>query len=124
MFFGRLLPSSAAAFPQSQKRSASTTGLSGPARASVLLRPACLLDVLRGLLSRGFESNGRPSSSPDSYRGASTIPRAGLSPAGGVHLSRRTGMKQLAATGVVAEAPQWCTRSCAAKVEASHGQYW
>src|SRR5713101_7792059 len=33
-------------------------------------------------------------------------------------------MKRLAATGVVAEAPQWCTRSCAAKVEASHGAYW
>jgi hypothetical protein len=33
-------------------------------------------------------------------------------------------MKQLAATDVLAEATQWCTRSYAAEVEASHGQTW
>ena len=44
----------------------------------------------RGLLLRGFGSEGHPSSPPDGFRGASTIPRAGLPPAGDVHLSRRT----------------------------------
>src|SRR2546426_11302849 len=34
------------------------------------------------------------------------------------------GMKRLRPPRVVAEAPQWCTRSCAAKGEASHGAYW
>jgi len=51
---------------------------------------ACVLaqPPFRGLLSRGFENHGRfgTVTSPDSYRGASTIPRAGLAPAGEVHL--------------------------------------
>src|SRR5450759_2323270 len=51
---------------------------------------ACVLaqPPFRGLLSRGFENHGRLGTvtSPDSYRGASTIPRAGLAPAGEVHL--------------------------------------
>ena len=37
-----------------------------------------------------FGSDGRPSSPPDSFRGESTIPRAGLPPAGGDAPSRRT----------------------------------
>ena len=40
----------------------------------------------RGLLSLGFESEGHPSSPPDSYRGGRLPPRAGLPPAGQVHL--------------------------------------
>ena len=44
----------------------------------------------RGLLLRGFGSGSRLPSPPDGFRGASTIPRAGLPPAGDVHLSRRT----------------------------------
>ena len=51
---------------------------------------ACVLaqPPFRGLLSRGFENHGRfgTVTSPDSYRGASTTPRAGLAPAGEVHL--------------------------------------
>jgi hypothetical protein len=45
--------------------------------ACVLARPP-----FRGLLLRGFGSGSRPPSPPDGFRGASTIPRAGLSPAG------------------------------------------
>lgn len=64
-------------FPRVRDRSASTTLLSGPARASLTLRPACLLDLLSGPLSQGFAvavarlpSSGF--SAPDSYRGVST----------------------------------------------------
>src|SRR3954447_17918367 len=42
--------------------------------AYVLARPP-----FRGLLLRGFGSGSRPPSPPDGFRGASTIPRAGLS---------------------------------------------
>jgi hypothetical protein len=45
--------------------------------ACVLARPP-----FKGLLLRGFGSGSRPPSPPDGFRGASTIPRAGLSPAG------------------------------------------
>ncbi len=45
--------------------------------AYVLARPP-----FGGLLLRGFGSGSRPPSPPDGFRGASTIPRAGLSPAG------------------------------------------
>ena len=44
--------------------------------ACALARPP-----FRGLLLRGFGSGSRPPSPPDGFRGASTIPRAGLSPA-------------------------------------------
>jgi hypothetical protein len=57
--------------------SASATQLSGPAQASLALRPACLLDLLSGPLSQGFAvAVARlPSpgfSAPGSYRGVST----------------------------------------------------
>ena len=64
-------------FPRIWDGSASTTPLSGPAQASLALRPACLLDLLSGPLSQGFAvavarlpSSGF--SAPDSYRGVST----------------------------------------------------
>ena len=41
-------------FPHVWDGSASTTPLSGPAQASLALRPACLLDLLSGPLSQGF----------------------------------------------------------------------
>src|SRR4051812_12094559 len=56
MFLGRLLPFSAAAFPQSLKRWASTIDLSGPAQASMLLRPACLLSLLSEAFCLGASS--------------------------------------------------------------------
>lgn len=64
-------------FPRIWGGSASTTQLSGPAQASLALRPACLLDLLSGPLSQGFAvavarlpSSGF--SAPDSYRGVPT----------------------------------------------------
>ena len=64
-------------FPRVWEGSASTTQLSGPAQASLALRPACLLDLLSGPLSQGFAvavarlpSSGF--SAPDSYRGVPT----------------------------------------------------
>ena len=49
--------------------SAPTSVLSRPAQASLALRPADLLDLLRGLLRRGFTAGGRPPSVPDCYPG-------------------------------------------------------
>ena len=64
-------------FPHAGGGSASTAELSGPARASLTLRPACLLDLLSRPLSQGFAvavvrlpSSGF--SAPDSYRGVPT----------------------------------------------------
>src|SRR5688572_26386879 len=54
---------------------------SGPAQASLALRPACLLTHLRGPLSPRLRRVGHPSRRSGSYRGASTTPRTGLSPA-------------------------------------------
>jgi len=64
-------------FPHMQAGSASTSVLSEPARASLALRPACLLDLLSGPLSPGFAVavTRLPSSgfsAPVSYRGVST----------------------------------------------------
>jgi len=64
-------------FPRVWDGSASTTQMSGPAQASLTLRPACLLDLLSGPLSQGFAVavTRLPSlgfSAPDSYRGVST----------------------------------------------------
>ncbi len=83
-----IAPAQRGGLPQIPEGSASAAILSGPAQASlasrtcVLAQPPC-----RGLLSRGFKNHGRfgTVTSPDSYRGASTIPRAGLAPAGEVH---------------------------------------
>jgi len=36
----------------------------------------------------------------------------------------KDGMKRLAATRRGGRSPQWCTRSCAARLEASHGVSW
>ena len=47
-------PTSLDGFPRIRDGSASTTPLSGPAQASLALRPACLLDLLSGPLSQGF----------------------------------------------------------------------
>ncbi len=88
-FFGRLLPRERGGLPQIPEGSASAAILSGPAQASLALRTCVLAQPpCRGLLSQGFKNHGRLGTvtSPDSYRGASTIPRAGLAPAGEVHL--------------------------------------
>jgi hypothetical protein len=79
---GRLLPPSASAFPAfgTGRHPRSPLGAcSGFTRvaACVLARPP-----FKGLLLRGFGSGSRPPSPPDGFRGASTIPRAGLPPAG------------------------------------------
>jgi hypothetical protein len=57
--------------------------------ACVLARPP-----FKGLLLRGFGSGSCPPSPPDGFRGASTIPRAGLPPAGECAPSRRTQKKR------------------------------
>jgi hypothetical protein len=63
--------------------------------ACVLARPP-----FKGLLLRGFGSGSRPPSPPDGFRGASTIPRAGLPPAGERAPSRRT-QKRTKSAGLV-----------------------
>ena len=66
-----------AGFPRHTAGSASTTLLSGPAQASLTLRPARLLDLLSRPLSQGLAVavTRLPSSgfsAPDSYRGVPT----------------------------------------------------
>ncbi len=83
-----IAPAQRGGLPQIPEGSASAAILSGPAQASLALRTCVLAQPpCRGLLSRGFENHGclGAVTSPDSYRGASTIPRAGLAPAGEVH---------------------------------------
>jgi hypothetical protein len=76
------------AFPLSWKGQRPQHSLSGPAQASLSLRPACLLD----LLSEAFVSGLRVQQSPAEARLIATevdrhLPRAGLPPARTVHLS-------------------------------------
>src|SRR6266699_511310 len=61
--------------PRNEGGSASALGLSGPARTSLTLRPAELLDHPRRPLSRGFNPGGCPSRPLVSYPDQSTTPR-------------------------------------------------
>jgi hypothetical protein len=63
----RLLPRPRG-LPRNEGGSASALGLSGPARTSLTLRPAELLDRPRRPLSRGFNPGGCPSRPLVSYR--------------------------------------------------------
>ena len=87
-----ITPAQRSGLPQIVEGSASTACLSGPAQASLALQPACLLNPLSEAFCLGASrpQSPRTAASPDSYRGVSTIPRAGLAPAGEGAPSRRT----------------------------------
>ncbi len=70
------------AFPNCGKRSALATVISRRARRSLTLRPVRLRPTLGGPLSHQLRRIGLPPRLGDSYRGGSTVPRAGPPPAG------------------------------------------
>ena len=86
-FFGRLLPPSATAFPRLLKG----RRLRHYYRSLLRLHSHCSLRACSTPFQRPSVSglqearSSRTAPSPDSYRGVSTIPRAGLTPAGKVH---------------------------------------
>ena len=70
--------------------SALAFNLSGPAQASLALRPAHLLARPKRALSPELRRLGHPHHRPGSYQGVPTPPWAGLAPAALTDLSRRT----------------------------------
>jgi len=79
-------PASAAAFPFIPQGLHPRHSYRGLLRLHSL-RPACLLDLLSKAFCLGASTPRSPetATSPDSFRGVSTTPRAGFPPAGNVH---------------------------------------